>query len=283
MGVRTPQEFYANHFFESGIQCGNFTFASIGSGDGAVEADVAKKLEEKGATKYAFHLYELSPFQNAKASQRIERLGLKGEFFFHEANANEWSPDCKFSGIMAHHSLHHIQNLEHLFDQVYTSLNDNGSFVTCDMIGRNGHQRWPEAYAIINAFWHFLPEEKKVHSVFGWQSFDFRDHDCSSQDFEGIRAQDILPLLTEKFWFSSFFAWGGLTDIFTGRSYGPNFSPECPEDCLFIDLVDELNEILLDLGAIKPTVICASMSKHKAHDCITYRDRYPRAMTRIPD
>ena len=283
LGVHTPQEFYANYFFRSGNQSSRFVFASIGSGDGAVEASVAKKLEEMGLYDYVFHLYELSPFKNEKASANVKKLGLRGSFVFYEANANEWAPACTYSGIMAHHSLHHIQELEHLFDQIKASLDDCGSFVTCDMIGRNGHQRWPETYAIINALWHFLPEEKRIHSVFGWKDSNFRDLDCSSQDFEGIRAQDILRLLVERFDFESFFSWGGLTDVFTGRSYGHNFSPECSEDCRFIDLVDELNEILLDLGAIKPTVACAAMVKPKAKPCAVYRNRFPESMIRNPN
>jgi len=37
---------------------------------------------------------------------------------------------------------------------------------------------------------------------------DLRYWDCSKQGFEGIRAQDILPLLVKKFSFRSFLGFG---------------------------------------------------------------------------
>jgi hypothetical protein len=38
-----------------------------------------------------------------------------------------------------------FERLEHLFDAVSTALGEDGRFVIYDIIGRNGHLRWPEA------------------------------------------------------------------------------------------------------------------------------------------
>ena len=69
----------------------------------------------------------------------------------------------------------------------------------------------------------------------------FINHDCSTVGFEGIRAQDILPLLLDRFQFHRFAAWGGLLDIFVDRAFGHNLSSEKPFDREFIDTMWETN------------------------------------------
>jgi hypothetical protein len=41
--------------------------------------------------------------------------------------------------------------------------------------------------------------------------------------FEGIRSQDILPLLLEYFHFEVFIPYGNVIDPFIDRTFGPNF------------------------------------------------------------
>ena len=47
--------------------------------------------------------------------------------------------------------------------------------------------------------------------------------------FEGIRAQDILPLLVERFTFDEFIGFGNVIDPFVDRSFGPNFDIASPK------------------------------------------------------
>ena len=282
-GAQNHIDFYAERLRTAAEATGFCRVLSVGSGDGAVEMQVAKRLEALGINDYEFHLVEISPRQNERAHKNAKLYGIKGRIVTVEADLNKWVPTETYSGVMAHHSLHHVQELEFVFDQVYSALSDQGCFVTFDIIGRNGHLRWPETYSVVNALWHFLPDAKKQHTVLGWTSKDYRDHDCSTQGFEGIRAQDILPELMTRFSFDVFFAWGGLTDVFVGRGYGANFDPTASEDRRIIDLVDELNEVLIDIGAIKPTNLCASMVKFAPQAQRLYRNRTPEAMCRNPD
>ncbi len=54
----------------------------------------------------------------------------------------------QFDGVMASHSLHHLVELEHIFDWVKEVLRPGCVFAINDMIGRNGHMRWPETAAV---------------------------------------------------------------------------------------------------------------------------------------
>jgi hypothetical protein len=153
--------------------------------------------------------------------------------------------------------------LENLFDEIVKCLLPNALFVTNDVIGRNGHMRWPEALEIINSMWRFLPDRYKYNHLMKRFESTYENWDCSQQGFEGIRAQDILGVMIEALNFVRFLGFGNLTDIFTDRCFGPNFDVKLHADKAFIDFLHELNVILIDHGYLKPTVMFAVVSNEK--------------------
>jgi hypothetical protein len=129
------------------------------------------------------------------------------------------------------------------------------------MIGRNGHLRWPEALTIVQEFWQELPDSHRYNHQLNRYEKQFMDWDCSVEGFEGIRAQDILPLLAASFHFQLFVAFGNVIDPFVDRSFGHNFKLESEWDRAFIDRVHERDEEEMRKGRIKPTHMLAVMSK----------------------
>jgi hypothetical protein len=129
------------------------------------------------------------------------------------------------------------------------------------MIGRNGHMRWPETLNFVNAFWAVIDPSKKLNHQLKVTHENFVNFDCSKEGFEGVRSQDILPLLISHFSFSAFLATGGLIEIFVDRGYGPNYSSDNLQDIEFIDSIADLNDRLIALGLIKPTMLFAEMGK----------------------
>lgn len=282
-GFNNYIEFYAKTFADRIDRTGNNRFVSLGSGDGEVELQVAQAIKRLGVDEFEFHLVELSPIQNQRAVERTSAAGFAKQFRTIEADFNKWRPDTVYAGAMAHHALHHVVELEHLFDAIVEGLHEDGVFATFDLIGRNGHMRWPEAYALIDLIWQMLPQEKRKHHILNRIDEHYLNHDCSTQGFEGIRAQDILPNLIERFHFETFFAFGNLIDVFTSRGYGPNFDPRIKEDAAFIDFIEELNELLIELAYLKPTRMCAIMAKKPGGEPRLYRSRTPAMMMRAPD
>ncbi|HRE43177.1 MAG TPA: hypothetical protein PKY87_04320 [Terricaulis sp.] len=251
-------DFYAKPMIRSIERTGSPKIASIGSGDGTVELQIAKFLDSRNVD-FRFTLFELSPILLEKAERNFHRAGLAHRLDPQQVDINTWSPSTEYACYMAHHSLHHIQSLERLFDGVRASV--LGNFVTMDMIGRNGHMCWPEVLDIVERIWAFLPPEKRQHYVLKGYEKQFINWDCSKQGFEGIRAQDILPLLLTRFGFEGFLGFGGLIDPFVGRGFGRHYNVEISEDRAFIDFLGYINDILLDLGHIKPTKMFAVMTK----------------------
>ena len=68
----------------------------------------------------------------------------------------------------------------------------------------------------------------------------YENWDCSKEGFEGIRAQDILPLLLQTFRFEAFVAFGNLPDVFVDRGFGHNLDPTSQEDVDFVDRIGAL-------------------------------------------
>jgi len=240
---------------------GNPDILSIGSGDACIEIAVAKYMRAAGFTGFKFHCVELNPHLVGRAEAAARDDGLREHFEFHVADLSTWQANQTYGAAFAHHSLHHIVALEHVFDQVRDHLDDNGSFVTADMIGRNGHMRWPEALNVISELWTRIPQRYKYHHIWGREVDPYDNWDCSGEGFEGIRAQDILPCLIERFHFSKLCVWGGILDPFVDRGYGHNFDPNRPEDLAFIDELWAREIDLLRTRTITPTVMVATMRK----------------------
>lgn len=135
-----------------------------------------------------------------------------------------------------------------------------GFFVTCDTVGRNGHLRWPEALSIVHEYWKELPKEYTYNHLLRRHEALYENWDCSVDGFEGIRAQDLLPLLLQHFHFDFFLPFGNLIDPFIDRAFGHNFKPERTWDIAFIDRVHRRDDFEIKRGAIKPTHIIAAMS-----------------------
>lgn len=262
----TIPQMFADALAPAGVEGRPLRLLSIGSGDASVEIEVARLLAARGIHDFTIECAELSPHLNVRASEQVRAAGLERHLTLLEVDINTWVAHGRYDGAMAHHSLHHIVELEHVFLNLQRALNPAANFAVADMIGRNGHMRWPEVLEYVELIWGFLPEAKKLNHPMRRLEARFVNHDCSGEGFEGIRAQDILPLLIKHFSFLGFTAWGGLVETFLDRPFGPNFNPEVESDRAFIDFIARLNDDLVFTGLIKPTQMLAVMTpgEHKS-------------------
>lgn len=252
-------EVFAAELIASIKRTGNSDILSIGAGDGQVDMLVAREMLNQGCEQFRFECRELSPFLIERGREAAAAQDLTSHIVFEETDINVWQATRQYGGAFAHHSLHHIVELEHIFDQVRDHLAPGGAFVTSDMIGRNGHMRWPEVRAPLERIWSTCPPHYRFNHQLQRQVDPFEDWDCSTEGFEGVRAQDILPLLVERFHFSHLCVWGGVLDTFINRGFGHNLRPDNPQDTAFIDTLWESDCAMMRAGAIAPTHIAAVM------------------------
>lgn len=264
-----PEDFIARRLFESAQRTGAARprFVSLGSGNCDAEIRVAQDLVRRGLQDFVLECIDINPAMLERGRVLACDAGLEGRVVPTPGDFNRWSPDGLYDGVMANQSLHHVLELESLFDAVAAALKPEASFVVSDMIGRNGHLRWPEALAIVREFWSELPEAFRYNRQLSRLEQEFMDWDCSTEGFEGVRAQDILPLLMERFGFEVFLAFGNVIDPFIDRGFGHNFDPGREWDRDFIDRVHRRDEAEILAGNITPTHMMAVLVKDRAVAC----------------
>ncbi len=106
----------------------------------------------------------------------------------------------RFDVINITSGLHHLVELERVLSGISKSLEGAGEFwLVGEQVGRNGNRLWPEALREANALFTKWPIGKRLNANSGNFDFGVQDIDFSSACFEGIRSQDILPLLQRYF------------------------------------------------------------------------------------
>ena len=167
------------------------------------------------------------------------------------------------------------------FNTIRRALHPDGAFASIDVVGRNGHMRWPEALALIERMWQFLPDQKRYHTILKTTDAQYQNRDCSNQGFEGIRSQDILPLCVERFGFDLFVGFANVVDPFVDRGFGHHFDATSERDRAFIDRVHERDEREILARRITPTHMFAVMRAGEGtNDCS--RGLSPREAIRTP-
>jgi SAM-dependent methyltransferase len=254
---------------------------SVGAGDCAHEIDVAKGLLARGMEDFSILCLDISEGALGRANEAIEAQGLAGRISTQSHDFNHGLPPGEFDVVIANQSLHHVVELERLFDSVRERLGDHGCFLISDTIGRNGHQRWPEARALVEQAWQWMPPSYRYNHPLQRQEDTFLDWDCSLEGFEGIRAQDILPLLLERFQPGVFLAWGNIIDVFIDRGFGHHFRRQSEWDLHFIDMVQAMDHDAITSGRISPTHMLARFQK-TAPRCVHASGIAPHEALRRP-
>ena len=281
LGVKSHLEFYSKNIIASlPTQEAHCEVISLGAGDCDVELQIVEQLVKGGITNLNFTCLELNESVIERGQKRAREMGLEQYMSFEVANINDWQAVDSYSSVIAHHSLHHFLELEQIFDQIKVALKPGGKFITIDMIGRNGHQRWPEALEIVQQHWHELPLTYRYNLQLQRQEDTFLDWDCSTESFEGIRSQDILPLLIERFHFEEFLAFGNVIMPFVDRSFGHHFDMDTAWDTDFIERLHHVDEQGFASGQLTPNIMFAAMTSTATDKSVHVRGLSPKQCVR---
>lgn len=257
-------------------------FVSIGAGNCDTEVRLAAALVGSGRPHFTLECLDINPDMLARGRALANSAAVDRQIQPLKADFNAWTPETGYDAVLANQSLHHVVNLEGLFDAIAVAIGERGRFVVSDMIGRNGHARWPEALVLVQEFWRELPEAYRYNRMLRRKEQAFGNWDCSVEGFEGIRAQDILPLLIDRFGFSLFIAYGNLVDPFTDRAFGHNFDADAEWDRDFIDRVHARDVAEMLAGRIKPTHMLAVMVGDRGATPKVWRHMTPEFCVRQP-
>lgn len=223
---------------------------SLGCGYGIVErAGIEQKIARR------FEGYDIAPEAVAIAAEEAERAGFGDKIDYAAADLNTIELEPKRYGVVfAAQTLHHIEGLEHLLDQVRRSLTKDGLFVVNEYVGPKRFQFPDEYLPFMNGLLAALPEshrrslkdgrlrervdrpkEKKVYGV---------------DPSESVRSDEIMRLIEERFEIFFRVDFGGTLLQFVLSDIAGNFNPADPRDVAMIDLVCLYEKTLIEQGVL---------------------------------
>ena len=115
------------------------------------------------------------------------------------------------------------------------------------------------------------------------QEDEYINHDCAEERFEGIRAQDILPLLNKVFHFELFIPFANVVTVFIDRPFGHNFDAKGEWDRDFIDRLHARDDAAILKGEIKPTQMLAVLRNQSVETTLLHPELTPEFCIRKPD
>ncbi len=163
---------------------------SLCSGAARVEAAMSRSAPQN----VSWALLDMNPGLLEMASTQFhDSVDLE---LFNE-DANQLNPvDASWDIIICVSALHHIVELERIFEFIGGSLTDGGEFWSLgENIGRNGNRLWPDALQEGNRVFQQLPDELRINVHTGNVDDVIPDRDFSVGCFEGIRSEDIEGVL----------------------------------------------------------------------------------------
>ena len=120
-------------------------------------------------------------------------------------------------------------------ETVNNSLKNDGEFWSiAEYVGRNGSRLWPDSYKEANDIFISLPEKYRMNHVKQKDKVVLDENlpnlDCSLRTFEGIRAEDIIPVLDKKLVRNTVQQWSTIIWRILGPAYIPNYDMDNDED-----------------------------------------------------
>jgi SAM-dependent methyltransferase len=176
----------------------------------------------------------------------VDLLGLASKQFppsvkldLIEANVNA----LKFSGeqwdvILCVSALHHLVELENVVKFCHDSLSDGGEFWSIgEYVGRNGNRLWPDARLKANTLFEQLPEQFRFNHHTRQLDCEVPDNDYSVGCFEGIRSEDIEPVLDRWFHPEDVYRRNCFLWRLVNLAYSDNYDLRKPDVCKTIAMM----------------------------------------------
>jgi SAM-dependent methyltransferase len=155
--------------------------------------------------------------------------------------------------VFVSHCLHRVVALEHLLDQVYTSLTARGVFVLEGYAGPSRFQ-WTEAQmALVEAALASLPERLRM---FRWsipKRYEGRSERAAvrkASPFEAIRSGEIDGLFRQRFEVLKERRLGGTIQSLLYNGIMHNFPDGDPVSTRCLETVARLEDVLVDTGLL---------------------------------
>ena len=225
----------------------------IGCGGG----DLAFELIRAGTCE-RIDAFDIAEGAIAAAQLKVRDQGLS-TLRFHLLDGNTWSmPRNQYDFVYASHALHHIENLEHLFEQVATTLRPGGVLFASDYIGPSRMQYSDAAIAVMNRALETLPEAKRLDRFGALKaSIQRRPIEIYLQydPSEAVRSAEIIPVM-RRFFDVEVVPMGTSLSFEVLLDVVHNFDPDDEADNALIDGIMRMEQQAERAGEAEPLFAC---------------------------
>ncbi|MCX7110511.1 MAG: class I SAM-dependent methyltransferase [Proteobacteria bacterium] len=230
---------------------------SLGCGYGGVELEIAQSLK----SAYQMTAVDLNPGILAKARSEAQAKNLNIQFLPLDLNFVQIR-EKSFDLVIAHASLHHLLNLEHVFSQIHRGMKDHGRLIVQDIIGKTQVIFWKPNVDFAIDLVNKMPPKYKAGIVLPPY------FEPSIQiGMEGVRQEEIEALLSDYFTPVKMFKYGSfMRMICTHPNLGKRFDPDIEEDRQYLQRLFDLDLRQIEEGVLRPTEILAVYEKKDAVD-----------------
>lgn len=231
---------------------------ACGRGDLALGIASGRFVEQMDA-------YDVSDQAIAKAREKAKTRGI-ANIRFHVADVNRISlGEEAYDLILFSQSLHHIENLEHVYGEVNKALKPEGIFFVSDYMGPSRMQWTDLQLQAINEILKILPTHHRrlLSQELGYpgthkevvQRVPVATY-LRVDPSEGVRSADILPLAREYFEIVEEHPLGGTVNYELLRGIIHNFDADDEKDVAILKLILLLERLLIEGNVIDSDFKC---------------------------
>ena len=199
---------------------------------------------------------DISPAAVEKAERYAADAGLSDRVSYSVKDLDRDSlPVDRYNAIFGIASVHHVRELERLFEQCRKALKKDGLLFLDEYIGPSQFQLKSPAVNLIRDLRRILPERYRKNIYLGGLAQDsyenpplswFDENDPS----ESIRSADIMEVLGNEFEIIDFRPYGGaILHMLLAGSAG-NFDPAVEADAALLKVIALMEERLEDAGIL---------------------------------
>lgn len=252
---------------------GSYIGLSLGCGMGVVERTLQKQKICKRLDAYDF---AEGAIREAKNLAKEENLHIN----YSKINLNKSKlKKNTYDFIIANSVLHHIENLEFLFDQMDQSLVENGVIFTNEYVGPSQFQYTNEQVAVINDILNLLPEAyrkrvtdpKSLKPIFIPPTIESMN---ASDPSEAIRSAEIIDLLKKKFDIIEQRDFGGTLLHMLLQDIVANFNPNDLKDLTVLKLIIYIEHYLIKSGILSSDFSFIIARKKKRNFLSSFLNRF---------
>lgn len=262
LGIGSPEGFFLDHVRRRAAgERRPVRVLSVGTGACGMEIELAARLQADGIAARIICL-DFNRALLRRAEAMAQERGVVAAMAFEVRDCNLPFDLPGQDAIIVNQCFHHVTELETFCRSLRRSLAAQGVLLSSDIVGRNGHQLWPDVERVVQEAWTTLSPGRRHDRHFNTASERYRPINHAAYSNEGVRAQDIVGCLLVEFDFELFFSFGGAIMPFVERRIGFNFDPQQAGDRAWIDRVQALDSAALATGRYPAANMIAAL-RHK--------------------